>query len=161
MTPRWLLPGALFASLALNVFIAGAFVGMRLPHGSETRPDGQRNPVSQAIRTLPPEQQAAWRAQMPEFQATFGPRVREGRRLRRDTLQSLGAEPFDAEAKLAELAQARALEQEGRAEMDRRLVTFAAGLPQDQRAKFGEALARPASGRRGAGHDRRMALPDR
>lgn len=166
MTPRWLLPGALFASLALNVFIVGAFVGMRLPHGAPHGGGGQggggpRNPVAMAVRTLPPEQQADWRAQMPEFQQTFGPRVREARRLRRETMQSFGADPFNADAKLAALAQARSMEQEGRAEMDRRLVTFAASLPADQRARFGEALARPASGRRGPGGGRGPALEDR
>ena len=164
--PRWLIPTALFVSLALNVFVVGAFVGLHLaggaPHGpapaAAPRPG---NPVAAAVRTLSPEQQAAWRAQMPGFAQNFGPKVREARRLSRQTMLSFGDEPFDAGAKLAALQQARALEHEGRTEMDRRIVTFAATLPAADRAKFGQALARPALGRRGPGGARRPALPDR
>ena len=60
--------------------------------------------------------------------------------LARRTLASFGDEPFDADAKLAALRQARAVEAEGRVEMDRRIVTFAATLPAADRARFGEAL---------------------
>jgi uncharacterized membrane protein len=161
--PRWLLPAALFASLALNVFVVGAFAGQHLmggkPHG---RPDGRpRNPVAAAVRTLTPDQQAAWRAQMPAFNESFGPKVREARQLSRATMRSFADEPFDADAKLAALSQARALEQEGRLEMDRRLVSFAATLPPADRAKFGEALAHPPPGRDRSGNGHRRALPDR
>jgi uncharacterized membrane protein len=155
--PRWLLPTALFVSLALNVFVVGAFVGGRIasgrpqvvappPAGEQVRP---RNPLAAAVRQLTPEQQAAWRAQMPEYGQTFGPRMREARQLVRRTLVGFGDEPFDAAAKLAALKQARAVEAEGRVEMDRRIVTFAATLPAQDRARFGEALARPAQPRLG------------
>jgi uncharacterized membrane protein len=149
--PRWLLPTALFVSLALNVFVVGAFVGVHLAGREQHRGPPElrpRSPVAAAVRTLTPEQQAAWRAQMPEFTQTFGPKVREARRLSRETFRSFEDDPFDGAAKLAALKQARALEQESRAEMDRRLVAFAATLPPADRAKFGEALARPAAGRR-------------
>jgi len=163
--PRWLIPTALFVSLALNVFIVGAFVGLHLaggrPHGGPTPGPRPGNPVAAAVRTLSPAEQAAWRAQMPEFSQTFGPKVRQARQLSRQTMLSFGDEPFDAQAKLAALRQARALEQEGRTEMDRRIVTFAATLPAADREKFGQALARPALGRRGPGGARRPALPDR
>jgi len=145
--PRWLLPAALFVSLALNVFVVGAFVGVHLA-GRETHRGypglRTRNPVAAAVSVLTPEEQAAWRAQMPDFTQTFGPKVREARQLSRQTMRSFGDDPFDADAKLAALKQARALEQESRAEMDRRLVAFAATLPPADRARFGEALARPA-----------------
>ncbi len=145
--PRWLLPTALFVSLALNVFVVGAFVGVHLAGREQHRgpPDLRpRSPVAAAVRELSPEQQAAWRAQMPDFAQTFGPKVREARQLTRQTFRGFGDDPFDADAKQAALKQARALEQESRAEMDRRLVAFAAKLPPADRAKFGEALARPA-----------------
>ena len=148
--PRWLLPAILFVSLALNVFGVGAFVGVhtaagRLPSAlSDPRP---RNPVAAAVRTLTPEQQAAWRAQAPGDGQAFGSRMRQARQTVRQTLLSFADDPFDADAKLAALKQARAVESEGRAEMDRRLVTFAATLPPAARARFGEALARPAEPR--------------
>jgi uncharacterized membrane protein len=164
--PRWLLPTALFVSLALNVFVVGAFVGGRLAGGKpEAQPSAEmrpRNPVMAAVRTLSPEQQAAWRAQMPEFAQNYGPRVRDARRTVRETMRSFGDEPFDAGAKIAALRKARAVEQAGRMEMDRRLVTFAATLPAADRARFGEALARPTLGRRGGGgRGDGAALPER
>lgn len=145
--PRWLLPTALFVSLALNVFVVGAFVGLHMAGGrpqavaSEQRP---RNPMAVAVRELSPEQQAAWRAQMPAYGRTFGPRLREARQLARQTMRGFGDEPFDAAAKLAALKQARSVEAEGRMEMDRRIVAFAATLPAADRARFGQALAQPA-----------------
>lgn len=147
---RPLLLGALFVSLALNVFIGGAFVGAHLTRSKEPPPQAAaeagfrgRNPLAQAVRTLPPESQAAWREDGAEFARTFGPKAREARKLARETLRGFGAEPFDKDAALAALARARAMEHENRLAMDRRIVTFAASLPADQRATFGEALARP------------------
>lgn len=140
----------LFASLALNVFVAGAFVGANLNRVGwraptpEARQDlRQRNPMAVALRGLPPEAQAAWREQTPRFATANGPRVREVRRLSREAMLGFGAEPFDAEATRAKLERVRALEHEGRLAMDRRLVAFAATLSPADRARFGEVLARP------------------
>jgi len=165
MTERPILLGALFVSLALNVFVGGAFVGAHLtkaqtpPPAAAAPAPGQRNPVIAAVRALPPEHQAAWRDLGPEYARTYAPKAREARRLARATMRGFAAEPFDAEAALANLARARALEHESRVAMDRRLVTFAATLPQPERAAFGEALARPRLGR--GGDDGRPALADR
>jgi len=162
---RPVLYGALFASLALNVFVGGAFVGAHLtkekappPAAAEPRP---RNPIIAALRELPPEAQATWREQMPAHQRTYAPKMREARRLARETMRALGAEPFDAEAAVANLERARALEHEGRVAMDRRLVAFAATLPQAERARFGEALAQPRLGGGGTGNRDQPALADR
>lgn len=149
---RPILLTVLFVSLALNVFVAGAFVGAKLNRGP---PDGggqelrPRNPVAAAVAVLPPDAQAAWREQMPEFARTYGPKVRQARRLMRQTMLGFGDEPFDADAALADLRKARDLEAESRTEMDRRIVTFAAGLPRPERRRFGEALARPAGPKHG------------
>jgi uncharacterized membrane protein len=165
MIERPILHGALFVSLALNVFVGGAFVGSYLTKAKEPPPalaataPGQRNPVIAAVRALPPEHQMAWRDQGPEYARIYGPKAREARRLARETMRGFDAEPFDAEAALANLARARDLEHESRVAMDRRLVSFAATLPQAERAAFGEALAKPRLGR--GGDDRRAALPDR
>ncbi len=141
----------LFISLALNVFVAGAFVGQRLVRppaapalAEATRPEGRlRNPIGQAVRTLSPRSQAAWRDQGEDFVRTMGPRGQEARRLARETMRGFGAEPFDPEAAAANLAKARALELENRTAMDQRLVAFAASLPAEERVRFAEALARP------------------
>ncbi|MBW8814125.1 MAG: periplasmic heavy metal sensor [Caulobacterales bacterium] len=148
--PRWLLPAALFVSLALNVFVVGAVVGVRLAadraeHAALLQQQQRRPaPLQIAVRSLPPEAQAAWRAQMPAYTAVYAPKTREARQLLAQTVESFGHDPFDAQATLANLEKVRAAEGEARHEMDRRIVAFAATLPADQRARFGLALARPA-----------------
>lgn len=144
---------ALFVSLALNLFGAGLLVGTRL-HALRAPTQAMQdlrpgNPLQAAVRDLPPEAQAAWRAQIPAFAASNGPKVREARRLVRETWRSLGTEPFDPKAAEAALAQARALEHDSRVAMDRRLVAFAATLSPADRARLGEALARPRGPVRG------------
>ena len=84
--------------------------------------------------------------------------MRQARNLRREAWRRLGDEPFQPQQVLAELERARAMEGQGRAELDRRIVEFAAGLSQDERRRMGEALA--AQGR-GGGSGRRAALADR
>lgn len=157
---------ALFASLALNVFVGGAFVGAHLtkakaPPSVDGVGPGRRNPILSALRELPPEAQATWRAQFLEHQRTYGPKGREARQLVRRTMRGFGAEPFDAQAATANLERARALEHESRVAMDRQLVEFAATLPQAERARFGEALAQPRLGGRGVRDRDHGALPDR
>ncbi|HET6970218.1 MAG TPA: periplasmic heavy metal sensor, partial [Phenylobacterium sp.] len=103
-----------------------------------------RAPLQIAVRSLPPEAQAAWRAQMPAYTQVYGPKTREARQLQAQVVESFGRDPFDAAAALANLEKVRAAEGEARHELDRRIVAFAATLPVADRAKFGLALARPA-----------------
>jgi uncharacterized membrane protein len=154
--PRWLIPAALFVSLALNVFVVGAVVGAHLAAeraeraaalAQQQRP---RAPLQIAVRSLPPDAQAAWRAQMPAYTQVYGPKTREARQLLAQTVESFGHDPFDANAALANLEKVRAAEGEARHEMDRRIVAFAATLPADQRAKFALAVAKPAQAQRQA-----------
>ncbi len=140
----------LFLSLALNVFGLGTYVGARVTAvqaqtsaATARQPPMQRNPVTAAVRQLSPEAQAAWRAQMPGYAATVAPKMREARQIARDTMKGFGADPLDEAGARAALARARALELEGRTEMDRRLVAFAASLPAEDREIFAEALAKP------------------
>ena len=165
MNRRTILLAALFASLALNVFIVGAFVGSRLGDEARERPDFRpRNAVATAVRTLSPEHQAAWRDQALEFARENGPRIREARRLARRTMRDFGAEPFDPEAANAGLRRARTLEHQSRVAMDEQLVAFVATLPRDERKRFGEALARAPMAplrRRGPGDGDGAGLPDR
>jgi uncharacterized membrane protein len=150
MTPRavWI---ALFASLAFNVFALGAFVGLRLAEAHAPIREGEpaasargRNPLAEAVRALPPEAQIAWRAQNRTFMETAGPEIRESRRLTREALRGLGAEPFDPTAATAALQRARDAERDSRSAMDRRLIAFTAHLPPEDRRAFAEALARGA-----------------
>ena len=83
-------------------------------------------------------------------------------RARGQPTTKVGTLPPPALTLMTALREARAVEQASRAEMDRRLIAFAATLPAADRARFGEALARPALGRRGpGGRGDRAALPER
>jgi uncharacterized membrane protein len=145
---------ALSVSLAVNVFIVGAFVGSRLSDGprgmpiSAKGPDPRnRNPVGAAIRELSPEAQAAWRARSLEFSTRTAPKMREARTLSQAAFRSLGDPEFSPDAARANLERARALEFEGRLEMDRRLVAFVETLSPADRSRLAEALARPRTPR--------------
>lgn len=145
--PRWLLPAALFVSLALNLFIGGALLGAHLAteraeKAAEAQRQKPRSALQVAVRSLPPEAQAAWRAQMPSYTEVYGPKSREAKALLADTVASFGRDPFDPQATLANLGKVREANAEARRELDRRIVTFAATLPADQRARFGLALAK-------------------
>lgn len=151
---RSVLLGALFVSLIVNVFVAGAFVGSRLKPERLDRPSmvqGQerrdRNPINAAIRTLSPEAQATWRAQAPAFFEANGPGLRETRRVSQAAIRGLATDPFNAAVATAEFERARGLEHQARLAMDRRLVTFAATLSPADRASLAQALARPRNER--------------
>jgi uncharacterized membrane protein len=167
MGRRWLLIG-LFASVALNLFIVGGLVGAALS-GVRLRPPPPeprgRAPMAMVIRELPPEQQDAWREQGRAFAEANRPRFREARQLSRRAAERFGEQPFPRDAILADLKRARALEQETRVANDERVVSFAAGLPPEQRVVLSRALRPPGgSGRRGPrGPDGRggPGLPDR
>lgn len=151
---RSVLLAALFVSLILNVFVAGALVGARLKPDHSGRPSmaqvperRDRIPVMAAIRTLSPEAQAAWRAQSSAFIEVHGPALRETRQVSQAAIQGLAAEPFNATAAIASFERARDLEHKNRLVMDRRLVAFAATLSPADRASLARALARPHNAR--------------
>jgi uncharacterized membrane protein len=163
-----------FVSLALNLFLIGAVVGagvmgLRMsPH----RPEGRSGPgLMAATQALTSEQRAAWRAMLRDQAQVAGPDLRAARIARRDAWRRLAEEPLDTQAVLADLARSRALEQQARTAMERRMVAFAAGLPLADRARLGEAMSqmRPGPRMRGSGGGRpgrgpgddHPGLPDR
>ncbi|MDB5450689.1 MAG: hypothetical protein JWQ52_1817 [Phenylobacterium sp.] len=142
---------ALFASLALNLFVIGALagaMGVRL-HGFGRESHAHAG-MQGAGTVLSPEHREAWRTELRAQAATSGAKLRQARMLRRGAWARFATDPFDAPAILADLDRSRALEMDGRAELDRRIVAFAGGLPTDERVRFAEALtqSRP-QGRRG------------
>ena len=160
---RKFLFAALFGSLALNLFIGGAQAGAKIAEHRPKREAGEMrrgNPVMLAVRELSPESQAAWRKGQSDGQP-IAPKMREARELARSTMRGFAAPDFDKEAAYANFKRARGLEYEARLAMDRRLVDFAAGLPPEERARFGTALGRPMLGRGRATDRGGAALPDR
>lgn len=141
---------ALFLSLAVNLFALGAVAGgfvmaQRLreaPVAVGAARLGQP-PLWAAARELSPENRRAYRQLIRGQASGLRPGLRETRRLRADAWSRLdGDRPEPAAAKAA-LAQARQLELRTRAEVEDRIVDFAAGLPADERAKLVQGLTNP------------------
>lgn len=142
----------LFVSLALNVFMVGAVVG-GLVVGQKFRADrpamargGQ--PLWAAANTLPPEQRRAYRKLLRGEAGEVRDGMREARAARAQAWRQLGAEPFDPAATRASLGVARAREAQVRADVEGRIVDFAAGLPSAERARLAQGLADSQPSRR-------------
>jgi uncharacterized membrane protein len=135
---------ALIASLAVNLFVLGGLAGAALmgwPH-PKSPPTAGPPRLAAVGAALSPQQRADWEAILRESAQTSGPKMLEARQLRRDSWRGLTADKPDTQAVLAGLDRSRAIELQARAEMDRRVVGFAATLPADERRKLAEALSR-------------------
>jgi uncharacterized membrane protein len=166
---------ALIASLAINLFVLGGFAGAVLM--GRLRPPGPPPlfgpPRLAAVGSaLTPAHREAWESTVRQNAQSAWPKLRQARLLRRQAWQGLTGDPVNPQAALAGLDQARTLEFQARAEMDRAVVGFAATLPADERSKLGEALSRPRphgpggpggkwSGGRPGPDDGPRPLPDR
>jgi uncharacterized membrane protein len=150
MSPR-ALAIALFASVALNLFVIGTVVGgLVIAHrlhavgGPLARPGAAQLPLWAAADGLPPEHRQAYRALLRDQAMGVGRQVHEARMARRRAWEELNAEPFDAAGAAKHLSEARALEMQARGEVEQRIVQFAATLPQAERAELAAGLARSA-----------------
>lgn len=137
---------ALLASLAINLFVLGGLVGAGMmgllrPHG----PPAMGPPPRLAALgvALSPAHREAWQTTIRQTVQGSFPKLRQAHMLRKQAWQGLATDPVNPQAALATLDQARALEFQARAEMDRAVLGFAATLPADERRKLSEALGRP------------------
>lgn len=151
----------LFASLAVNLFViglgAGAFIfGDRLEgplgghFGHRRAPEFRGGPpMMAAAQALPDDQREAYRDALSAEALAVRPKLREARQIRHDAWLKLAADPADAAGAASDLDRARALDNEARTVIDRRIVDFAARLPAAQRKTFAEALSLPPQRRGG------------
>ncbi|RAK56706.1 periplasmic heavy metal sensor [Phenylobacterium deserti] len=141
---------ALFVSLTVNVFVVGALAGAALTNLRPPPPERSRGggPMGPAVAALSPGAQEEWRSALRDGQPGVAARFREARMIRRAAWARLGADQVDTQAVLKELERARAIDGETRAELDRRIVSFAAGLTPEDRKRFAQALAQPRGGPR-------------
>ncbi|MDB5445921.1 MAG: hypothetical protein JWQ97_1238 [Phenylobacterium sp.] len=150
MSRRGLLIG-LIVSLAVNLFVLGGLAGAALMgfgrHGPPDQPGPPR--LTGMGAELSPEHREAWQAAVHAAVQAAGPQIHQARTLRRQAWQTLATEPANPQTALAALDQARALEMQGRAEMDRAVVAFAATLPAPERSKLLDALSRAGPPRHG------------
>lgn len=141
----------LIASLVLNIFLLGAAAGSvwRWTHGHHR--GGQRDGWRmRAAEMLPASQAGAFRQAMRETVQASMPAIRARRTARAEAARLFVQPQFDAARVTAQLDRSRAAEMILRANLEHRVVGFAASLPLDQRQKLAEALkAGPLRERRG------------
>lgn len=139
---------ALFASMALNLFVIGTVVGgLVIAHrlhaaGPLARPGVAQQPLWAAADGLPPDHRRAYRALLRGQALDVGRQVREARMARRRAWEGLTAEPFDPAGAARHLADARTLEMQARGNVEQKIVEFAATLPPAERAELAAGLAR-------------------
>lgn len=140
-------PILLIVSLALNLFLVGTIVGglvvgQRLR--AERPPPARGGPALwAAARELSPEDRAAYREVLRGEDGQARLNLRAARQARAEAWRSLNAEPFDPAVVRKHLSDARAQDAQARGELEDRIVTFAATLSPEDRARFVEGLTRP------------------
>lgn len=140
---------ALVVSLAINLFLVGTVVGglvvgQRMKAGP---PQGRGGGgLMLAGRELSPENRTAYREILRGDNGDLRVKLRQVRQARDEAWAELGREPLDVAAVHRRLADARTQEIAARGLLEDRIVTFAADLPADQRAKLAEGLTRPPRG---------------
>lgn len=146
MSPR-ILKILCAASLLLNIFlIAGLVAGAARLHGRRGVMAAGTFRIAGA--ELPDAQRNAFRQQMHDARLQVRPIILQGKQARADAATLLRAPTLDQAALAAALARARAADIAVRTQMEARAVTFAASLPQMDRAKLADGLERRANGRR-------------
>jgi len=138
---------ALFASLALNLFLVGAVaggfvVGHRIRGGGDERPSAGRGPPQlwRAGDGLPPDQARAYRVALRDQGRAAREEMHAVRAARLEAWRALGQEPFDAKAAKARLAAIRAEEADARGQIEDSVVDFAVQLSPADRAGLARGL---------------------
>lgn len=145
MSPRRLTV-ALIVSVALNLFLAAAAITIialdarRPRHGLPERPT-----LHAAALSLAPDPRTRFIALLRTEGDSVQGATRQARALRAAAWGTLAATHFDPLVAKADLARARALNQDSRAQVEDGVVDFAAALPPLERARFGAAMGRPSS----------------
>lgn len=136
---------ALFASLALNLFLVGAVAG-GLVVGQKVRAErphmAQRPnpPLWRAGDALPPDRAQAYRRALRDQSPEVREAMRAARAARMEAWRSIGQEPFDPAATKRRLAGIRAQEADARGQIEEDMIDFAAGLSPDERKVLAQGL---------------------
>ncbi len=153
---------AIGVSLALNLFLVGAVVGVlvvgarTLMERADFRRDGGGGRVFAAFQALPQDRRQALRAMMREQAMDAAPDMRAAAEARRHAEQLMAADRYDASAVAAALTEARQAEDRARARLDSTLAARLATLTPQERVVFAQVMMRgpprgPRGGRGGRG----------
>jgi uncharacterized membrane protein len=129
----------LFISIALNAFLAAAFVGA-LSLAGYVAHHPAAPAMRQAARSLDPTHRGAFVAMLRQQGQSVRPLNRQARALRGEVWKAMQQPGFDPAAAKLKLAQARTQATSARASVEDAFVDFAGALPADQRAALGRAL---------------------
>lgn len=129
---------ALGASLALNMFLIAGVATVLILRGwtSQGRP-GVRAPLREAARMLEPGPRATFVTLLKAQGRSVRAANRQARDLRLETWGGMGDANFDPALAKARLAQARALNQASRGQVEDAVIDFLATLPVETRGKVG------------------------
>jgi uncharacterized membrane protein len=130
----------LLYSLLINLFLAATIVVLVIRGTRMLSVGGAPGPLRQVAESLDPAHRQALIAVLQSDGRALRPENQRARALRQDAWRSLGAPDFDPAKVKAELAQARALNQDASGKVQDSLIDFAAALPIDQRASLGRAM---------------------
>lgn len=133
-------PILLIASLALNLFLAGA-LGVFLYRQSQTAPAVAPTLVT-AVQGLTPAHQAAFHTLLEAEGMRLKPLMRNAKTARRTAAQLFSQPTLDSAAVLAALKDARSNEERARGELEEQVVTFAAPLNVEERKSLAVILRR-------------------
>ena len=145
MTGRWFRL-ALVASVALNLFLVGVGGTMLFLKAHARSAAGvQRSPLRAAASSLSQTHRTAFL----ELLQTEGKVVQadnhQARRWREEAWASLSTDEFKPADAEARLASARSLNMRTRGTVEAAVMQFAAGLPRNERAAFGDSMRRAIS----------------
>jgi uncharacterized membrane protein len=142
MTARWT-SIALIASAAMNLFLVATGVTLFALGANRIfdRPPDRAN-LRTAAMSLAPRHRGELKIVLRAAGRGVQAANQQARALRIAAWSSLGSATFDPAVAKADLARARALNQASRGKVEDFVLDFAAGLPPDERAGFGEAMRR-------------------
>ena len=150
MSRRWV-NTLLAVSLVVNLFVAGAVVGVLVVR-QQVLSHASGDPLMDAANTLPAAERDAFRTMISTRIEALRPQLRDARLARREAMSRFQAQPFDRAATGAALARARADDLATRGQIEDVIVDFAAKLPPNERAGFAKGLSRAALARWLANH---------
>ncbi len=137
MKSKWMAI-ALIGSLALNLALVGFMVGRATSPGFDPA-----RAFPRWVKTLPEPRRDQLRPLIREHFRTIRPQLAEMRSAQRAVNHAITAEPFDAEALSAALAQMRKVQQSTFASTDRSFASFVGNLSQAERQALASRGHRP------------------
>lgn len=138
MTPR--IKTIFFASLLLNVVLAGIMLGMASGHMGRKWHDSYDQ---SALESLPPETRKLFDSTVEKARTDNRQIWKQMRELREETLHILQAASFDAAAYQQHMDKMRELRDQAMQHKADAVKELAGALPADQRAKLADMLSRP------------------